>query len=390
MRDAYGFRGQADCLGQARDAVEAAVGGCAGKLDSLWNLYINRFLPNERMGRVASAAGDRNDENRGRRARNATKEAKEIKTLTAARTATTVGLIMRLLKHLLLASAAGLLAVGAASAADLPTKKAAPAAEKPNCYASFYTWLDSTAADCPLSAYGVTVYGTIDMGGGYETHAAKFNKDYTQRRVGADQQEQRRREAGSAVPNGLSQSNVGVKIKEQIVPNWFIVGDVNFGFDPYSLQFANGPKSLVDNNNSQTNYCSQSANGDSSRAGQLGQHPRLSRRQQPDLRHADLRPPVRVHQRSFGQLRSVRRRLRLLADRHLRLGRAGHRRHRDGALQHLVQVSGRLQRPPRRRDRPGRRLGAGQRRSRRLSVRPRRRLRAASRSTRSTPTPRTR
>ena len=55
--------------------------------------------------------------------------------LAAARAATTVGLIMRLLKSLLLASAAGLLAVSAAAAADLPTKKAAPAAEKPNCLA---------------------------------------------------------------------------------------------------------------------------------------------------------------------------------------------------------------------------------------------------------------
>jgi predicted porin len=172
---------------------------------------------------------------------------------------------MRLLKPLLLASAAGLLAVSAAAAADLPTKKTPPAAAKPNCYASFMTWLDSTAADCPLSAYGVTLYGTIDMGGGYETHASKFNRDYSNgvsELVG--------KTSGNAkwqwVPNGLSQSNVGVKIKEQIVPNWYVVGDVNFGFDPYSFQFANGPASLEDNNLLGSNP-SQSANGDSSRAG---------------------------------------------------------------------------------------------------------------------------
>ena len=67
------------------------------------------------------------------------------------------------------------------------------------------------------------------------------------------------------MPNGLSQSNVGVKIKEQIVPNWVLVGDVNFDFDPYSFQFADGPKSLVDNN-TQSNYLLQSANSDSSRS----------------------------------------------------------------------------------------------------------------------------
>jgi predicted porin len=173
---------------------------------------------------------------------------------------------MRLLKPLLLASAAGLLAVGAASAADLPTKKTPPAAEKPNCYASFWTWLDSTAADCPLSAYGITVYGTIDMGGGYESHASKFNNDYNNGVA-----ELIAKTSGNAkwqlVPNGLSQSNVGVKIKEQVAPNWYVIGDINTGFDPYSMRLADGPQSLVDNNGI-AGSPAQSANGDSSRAGQ--------------------------------------------------------------------------------------------------------------------------
>ena len=173
--------------------------------------------------------------------------------------------MVRLLKGLLLASAAGLLVAGAAQAADIPTKKAAPVAEKPNCYASFWTWLDSTAADCPLSAYGVTVYGAIDVGGGYETHASRFNRNYAQG-VG----ELVAKTSGAArwqlAPNGLSQSNIGVKIKEQLAPDWFVIGDVNTGFDPYSLRLANGPQSLVDNNG--LSASAQTANGDSSRAGQ--------------------------------------------------------------------------------------------------------------------------
>ena len=64
-------------------------------------------------------------------------------------------------------------------------------------------------------------------------------------------------------PNGLSQSNVGLQIKEQIAPDWYFIGDVNFGFDPYSLQFANGPQSLVQNNN--RNLWDQTASGDFSR-----------------------------------------------------------------------------------------------------------------------------
>jgi predicted porin len=174
---------------------------------------------------------------------------------------------MRLLKPLLLASAAGLLAVGAAQAADLPTKKTPPAPAASNCYASFMSWLDSTTADCPLSAYGVTVYGAIDVGGGYNSAATPFNRAYPngiQELISKDGNKGR----WQAVPNGLSQSNVGIKIKEQIVPNWFLVGDADFGFDPYSFNMANGPKSLVDNNfYASTRQDLISANGDSSRNG---------------------------------------------------------------------------------------------------------------------------
>jgi predicted porin len=171
--------------------------------------------------------------------------------------------MIRSLNRLLLASAVGLLAIGAAQAADLPTKKTAPAPAAPNCYASFGSWLDSSPADCPLSLYGVTVYGAIDVGGGYETNASRLNKDYPQ---GVQELINKTNNGGrwQLVPNGLSQSNVGVKIKEEIVPNWFIVGDVNFGFDPYSLQFANGPRSLVDNNHDA--LANQTSNSDSSRS----------------------------------------------------------------------------------------------------------------------------
>ncbi|MGD1016246.1 MAG: porin [Roseiarcus sp.] len=172
---------------------------------------------------------------------------------------------MRLFKHLLLASTAGLLIAGAAQAADLPTKKTPPAPPATNCYASFYSWLDSTAADCPLTYMGITVYGQIDVGGGYETHASGFNKDFNN---GVSELIAKSSKGGrwQAVPNGLSQSNIGIKMKEQVAPNWFIVGDVNLGFDPYSFRLANGPGSLVDNNGSPTPQWT--ANSDSSRAGQ--------------------------------------------------------------------------------------------------------------------------
>ncbi len=39
----------------------------------------------------------------------------------------------------------------------------------------FWTWLDSTAADCPLSYAGFTVYATLDTGLGYYSQGAAWN-----------------------------------------------------------------------------------------------------------------------------------------------------------------------------------------------------------------------
>ncbi len=62
---------------------------------------------------------------------------------------------------------------GAVSAAFAQTAAVA----KPGCFSSFSNWLDASAVDCPLSAYGLTFYGTVDVAGGYETHASPFNGD---------------------------------------------------------------------------------------------------------------------------------------------------------------------------------------------------------------------
>lgn len=169
---------------------------------------------------------------------------------------------MRTLGAILLGSVAAIALIGGAEAADLPTKKTPPAPPPANCYASFMSWLDSTAADCPLTYMGVTVYGAIDVGGGYETNAARFNGAYPN---GVQELVGKFSNGGKWqwVPNGLVQSNIGVKLREQIAPDWFLVGDVNAGFDPYSMQFANGPLSAAENN--YNTLGNQTAWGDSSR-----------------------------------------------------------------------------------------------------------------------------
>jgi predicted porin len=165
-----------------------------------------------------------------------------------------------------IAIAALIAAIGAAQAADLPTMKAPPAPPAANCYASFMTWLDSTAAACPLTYAGITVYGTIDVGGGYETHGVNFNG---QSPFGVEELISKNSQGAkwSLVPGGISQSNVGIKATEPLgATGWSIVGNVQTGFDPYGLQLANGPGSMW--TNSQLPLQLQNSNGDSSRAGQ--------------------------------------------------------------------------------------------------------------------------
>ena len=65
----------------------------------------------------------------------------------------------------------------------------------------------------------------------------------------------------------MSQSFIGIKGKEQFAPGWSFIFDLQAGFDPYSLQLANGPKSQLANNGIPAAL--QSSNGDSSRAGQF-------------------------------------------------------------------------------------------------------------------------
>jgi predicted porin len=168
--------------------------------------------------------------------------------------------------RVLCVSLAALLASSAAFAADLPTKKGAPVApEKPSCFSDLLHYFDSSPADCPLSAYGLTFYATIDMGVGYETHGVPFNGTMhtgVQELLGKNSY----RPLWLATPNGLSQTQVGVKAKEPLGYGWSLVAEVATGFNPYSLDLASGPGAQVQNNTK--TILNQSANADSSRAGQ--------------------------------------------------------------------------------------------------------------------------
>jgi len=156
--------------------------------------------------------------------------------------------------------------LNAASAAAMATKTPPPAAaaqtSSPTSCGSLW---DFVATACPLTWYGVTLYGTIDVGGGWQSHGAPFSPIYT---TGASYliQKMNRKPLWSLAPNGLSQSNIGIKATEPLGGGWSFLFDVEAGFNPYSLQFANGPGSQYANVNVPLNQ--QDTNGDSSRAGQ--------------------------------------------------------------------------------------------------------------------------
>jgi predicted porin len=119
---------------------------------------------------------------------------------------------------------------------------------------------------CQLSWYGVRFYGAIDVGYGYQTHGAPWDPFFT---TGASYllQKMNRSPIWTLAPNGLSQSNLGFQIKEPLGLGWSLVGQLEGGFDPYSLEDANSPHSEFRNIGVPVNQ--QSTNGDSTRAGQF-------------------------------------------------------------------------------------------------------------------------
>ena len=120
--------------------------------------------------------------------------------------------------------------------------------------------------DCVLSWYGISVYGTIDAGGDYQTHGAPFNGYYPQGASYSIQKMNRQAMWGLA-PSGLGASNIGVRGAEGIGGDWKFIFQVEAGFDPYSLQLSNGGSSLFENKGVPLNQ--QSVNADSSRGGQF-------------------------------------------------------------------------------------------------------------------------
>jgi predicted porin len=123
--------------------------------------------------------------------------------------------------------------IGAACAADLNNMPTKAPATSTTCTSiqDFFT----TA--CQLSWYGVRFYGAIDVGGAYETNGAPIDKfaGRTDSFLG------KMNLGGKWLPsqNALSASNIGVQIKEPLGAGWSFIGQLEAGFNPYSLELTN-------------------------------------------------------------------------------------------------------------------------------------------------------
>ena len=131
---------------------------------------------------------------------------------------------------------------GAAYAADLsnmPTK--APAA--PSGPTTCTSIQDFFTTACQLAWYGVRFYGAIDVGGNYSSNGAPFAKFSG---AGINYFPGKSNLGGKwlLAPSGLSGSNIGLQIKEPLGAGWSFIGQLEAGFNPYSLELANGVHSV--------------------------------------------------------------------------------------------------------------------------------------------------
>lgn len=131
------------------------------------------------------------------------------------------------------------------------------------------------AADAPaqnefaydsLTWNGITLYGTVDVGYTYQSHGANYNRDWSQGTYYLISKGSNNSFSGWT-NNGLSQSAIGLKGDIPLNDDISGVFKLDVGFNPLSLNLADGPASLV--SNGKTTSLWTSANGDSGRAGQV-------------------------------------------------------------------------------------------------------------------------
>ncbi len=119
-----------------------------------------------------------------------------------------------------------------------------------------------------LSWNGVTFWGVVDVGFGYQTNGAPISSGgywglnynaYADSPAG-------RGPISSLTANAMQQSQVGIKIDEPLGDSWRAIGALDTGFNPLYGVLADGCSSLIANNGKAASQ--QTVNSDVSRCGQ--------------------------------------------------------------------------------------------------------------------------
>jgi predicted porin len=161
------------------------------------------------------------------------------------------------------ASASGTASSQAQPAATLPAAAPSPAA--PPTRTGCTSFEEFFYTDCPLSRYGVTLYGAYDIGVGWVSHGLpengyNYEGESLVNRNGNHSQY-------LVAPNNLSQTGLGLKGTEEVLSGWSVVFNGSTGFNPQSGQLANLAATNTGNaGRSRNDY---SFAGDGARAGQV-------------------------------------------------------------------------------------------------------------------------
>jgi len=155
-------------------------------------------------------------------------------------------------------------AVVPAQAADAPSPQ--PQAATPAPAADSDGPLGSLSMLDNLTYYGVTLYGTVDVGAAWQSHGTPRDRDFApglEYMVSKNSNHSVR----SVASNGLSQSRIGLSGNEEFLDGYAAIFKLEAGFDPLSLHLSDGLKTMAYANG--VSNGNQNTNGDSSRAGQL-------------------------------------------------------------------------------------------------------------------------
>ena len=125
--------------------------------------------------------------------------------------------------------------------------------------------LAADATDDSLTWFGVTLYGTVDVGYTYQNRGTPLN-DYFPPGLEYMVQKNATKSISSISQNGMSQSKVGLRGIHEFFPGFSGIFRLETHFSPLNGNLSDGVKSVVQNNG--VFAPNQNTNGDSNRAGQ--------------------------------------------------------------------------------------------------------------------------